>query len=218
MVGGSLGYLFGLGFYRIMVLLQQDLMVREKIEWYWSAIAFAIAITASVLSAVRPAYMAISTYTPSKIKRLKLPEKEAKERREKIFKVYQARELSMPVKVKTNEIEFFVGYVLNSLNELRTGYTERMENIEETPEIENVKGELVRSIKFDYYFQVAGGERGTKNTLIMTKHPQEDYYRVRLICEPASPGMPESVIERTVDLIFDMMIHWAKNKERIIGE
>ena len=218
MVGGSLGYLFGLGFYRIMVLLQQDLMVREKIEWYWSAIAFAIAIAASILSAVRPAYMAISTYTPSKIKRLKLPEKEAEERREKIFKVYQARELSMPVKVKTNEIEFFVGYILNSLNELRTGYTERMENIEETPEIENIKGELVRSIKFDYYFQIAGGERGTKNALIMTKHPQEDYYRVRLICEPASPGMPESVIERTVDLIFDMMIHWAKNKERIIGE
>ena len=218
MVGGSLGYLFGLGFYRIMVLLQQDLMVREKIEWYWSAIAFAIAIIASILSAVRPAYLAISTYTPSKIKRLKLPEREAKERREKIFKVYQARELSMPVKVKTNEIEFFVSYVLSSLNDLRIGYVERIENIEETPEIENIKKELVRSIKFDYYFQVAGGRRGTKNTLIMTKHPQEDYYRVKLICEPTSPGMPESVIERTVDLIFDMMMYWVKNKERIIGE
>jgi len=52
----------------------------------------------------------------------------------------------------------------------------------------------------------------------MIKHPREDYYRVKLICEPASPGMPESVIERTVDLIFDMMMYWVKNKGRIIGE
>ena len=31
MVGGSLGYLAGLGFYRVMVLFGQELMVREKL-------------------------------------------------------------------------------------------------------------------------------------------------------------------------------------------
>ena len=217
MVGGSLGYLFGLGFYRIMVLFGQELMVREKLEWWWSAVGFAIAIFASVLSAIRPAALAVSIYTPSKIKKLKLTEKEAEARREEVFKVYQAKELSMPVKVNLNEIEFFVGFLLGRLNELKTGYIERIENVEEMPEIENVKGELVKSIRFNYYFEVSGREKRTKNSLILTKSPQDDYYRVKLVSEPAVPGMPEDAIDRTVDFVLDIMMYWAKNKERIIG-
>jgi len=215
MVGGSLGYLFGLGFYRVMVLLDQDLMVKEKLEWWWSAVGFAIAMAASVLSTIRPAFLAVSTYTPSKIR--KISEEEAEERREKIFKVYQAKELSMPVKVNLNEIEFFVGFVLNRLDELKIGYLGRTENIEEIPEVENVKGELIRSIKFYYYFEVSGRERGTKNNLILTKSPQDDYYRVKLVSEPAVHGMPEDAIDRTIDFVFGMMMYWTKNKERIIG-
>jgi len=71
MVGGSLGYICGLGFYRVMVLFGQELMVREKLEWWWSAIGFAIALAASVLSSIRPAALAVSTYTPSKVKKVK---------------------------------------------------------------------------------------------------------------------------------------------------
>jgi len=217
MVGGSLGYLFGLGFYRVMIVFGQELMVREKLEWWWSVIGFAIALTASVLSAIRPAALAVSTYTPSKIKKLKLAEEEMEARREKIFKVYQARELSMPVKVKLNEVEFFVGFLINRLDELRAGHVEKVDNVEEMPEIENVKGELVRSIRFDYRFEVSGREKRTKNNLILLKSPKEDYYRVRLVSEPATPGMPEDSIDVTVDFVHDIMLYWAKNKERIIG-
>ena len=217
MVGGSLGYLFGLGFYRIMVLFGQELMIREKLEWWWSAIGFAIAILASVLSAIRPAALAVSTYTPSKIKKIKLTEKEAKARREEIFKVYQAKEVSMPVKVQLNEIEFFVGYLFNRLTELKTGYVESVENVEVTPEIENVKGELVRTIKFNYRFSVSGRERKTKNDLILIKDPKEDYYRAKLVSEPAVPGMPEDAIDRTIDFVHDIILEWVRNKERIIG-
>jgi len=103
------------------------------------------------------------------------------------------------------------------LDELKSGYTEKIENIEEMPEIENFKGELVRTIKFDYHFEISGRKRGTKNSLIITKAPKEEYYRAKLISEPAVPGMPEDAIDRTVDVIFDMMMYWAKNKERIIG-
>jgi len=217
MVGGSLGYLFGLGFYRIMVLFGQELMVREKLEWYWSAIGFAIAILASVLSAIRPAALAVSTYTPSKIKRIKLTEKKAEARRKEIFKVYQAKEVSMPVKVQLNEIEFFVGFLYNRLTELKTGYVESVENIEITPEIENVKGELIRSVKFNYRFSISGQTRKTKNSLILIKDPKEDYYRAKLVSEPAVPGMPEDAIDRTIDFVHSIVLEWAKNKERIIG-
>jgi len=217
MVGGSLGYVVGLGFYRIMNLLGQNLMVREKLEWWWSAIGFALALTASVLSSLRPAALAVSTYTPSKIRRIKRSEEEVKAREEEIFKVYQARELSMPVKVSLNEILFFISFCLDRLGDLRSGLIERIEKIEESPEIENVKGELIKRINFEYVISVSGQEQRTKNTLVLIKSPDEDYYRVRLISEPAVPGLPESVIERTVELVHKIVMDWTREKETIIS-
>jgi len=217
MVGGSLGYLFGLGFYRIMVVFGQELMVREKLEWWWSAIGFAIALAASVLSSIRPAALAVSTYTPSKVRRIKMPEKKARVRKEELFKAYQARQLSMPVKVPLSEKIFFLGFFLDRLDDLKTGFIERVENVEDVPEIEKVRGELVKEIKFEYRYEVSGRERKTKNSLVMTKSPQENYYRVRLVTEPAVPGMPEDTIERTIDFVNDICLYWVKNKKRLIG-
>lgn len=217
MVGGSLGYLAGLGFYRIMTVFGQDLMVREKLEWWWSALGFALAIVISVLSAVRPAAMAVSAYTPSKIKRVKRTEEEIKKRREEIFKVYQARELSMPIKVLAVEKEFFVSYFLDRLDELRSGYAERVEGVEDISEIEDARGNLIKTIKFAYYFGPPEHKRGTKNALTLIKSPGEEYYRVKLTSEPASPGMPESAMDRTVDFVHEILMRWVKDKKRIMG-
>jgi len=217
MVGGGLGYLFGLGFYRIMTLFGQGLMVREKLEWWWSAVGFAIALSASVLSAIRPAMLAVSMYTPSMVRKIRLSEEKMKARRVDIFKVYQAKELSMPLKFRVNEKPFFFGFFLGRLNELKTGAIERVETIEELPEIEKVGGELVNTIKFDYYFAVSGQNRGTKNELICIKSPKEDYYRIKLVSTPAILGMPEDAIDRTIDFVHDILMEWAKNKSRILG-
>jgi hypothetical protein len=217
MVGGSLGYLAGLGFSRIMVFFGQELMVREKLEWWWSAAGFALAMAASVISSIRPAALAVSTYTPSMVKKVKRTEKETKVRREEIFKVYQGRQLSMPVKVLPNEKEFFISFFLDRLNELKTGFVERIENVVQVPETEDAKGELVLAINFDYIFGASGSERGTKNSVVMTKSPEEDYYRVRLISEPRVMGLPESAIERTINFVHETCLMWAKDKDKYLG-
>ncbi|MDW8048873.1 MAG: FtsX-like permease family protein [Nitrososphaerota archaeon] len=217
MVGGGVGYLFGLGFYRIATFFGQTLMVREKLEWWWSAIGFAVAMIASVISAIRPAILAVRLYTPSMVRKFKLSEQEQRTRREEIFKVYQAKEVSMPVKILPSELPFFCGLVLNRLEEMKTGAMERVEEVKEIPEIENVKGELVKAINFNYYFTISGTRRGTNNELICIKSPGEDYYRVRLKSKPAAPGMPEDSIDRTIDFVHSLCIEWSKNKKRIIG-
>jgi len=215
MVGGSIGYVAGLGFFRTMLLFGHDLMVREKLEWWWSALGFALAILVSLISAARPAAMVVNTYTPSKVRRVKVTREEKVKRREEIFRAYQAREFSMPLKVALNEKDFFVDFFVDSLKELSAGYIERVENIEEMPEIENVKKEIVKVIKFDYY---AGTDlsRGTRNRLVMVKSPVENYYRVKLISEPLVAGAPETVVERTTDFIQGIILRWIKNKKRII--
>jgi ABC-type lipoprotein release transport system permease subunit len=218
MVGGSIGYLTGLGFYRALVFIGQNLienlMVREKLEWWWSALGFVFAIAVSVFSAARPAALAISTYTPSMVKRVRRPEEE---RKEKIFKVYQARNVSMPVKILSNEKDFFTGFLIDHLNQLRTGYKERIENVEDTPEVANSKGVLTKTIRFNYYFGPVGSKNGTKNGLVLTKTPAEEHYRVRLVTEPTSPGIPENMIDRTVDYVHWILMLWVKEKKRIMG-
>jgi ABC-type lipoprotein release transport system permease subunit len=217
MVGGSIGYLAGLGFYRLITLLGQELMVREKLEWWWSIVGFTIALLASVLSAIRPAALAISTYTPSKLRKVKVSKEKTRERKEEVFKVYQSREVSMPVKIKLNEKDFFLGFFLDRLNILKSGHKEKVENIEDIPEEESTKGELTKIIKFDYCFETIGQKRKTRNSLILTKSQKEDYYRVKLSSEPAIPGTPESAIERSVDIVNDIVLYWAKNKDRMIN-
>ena len=217
MVGGSLGYLFGLGFYRVMALFEQGFMVREKLDWWWSAIAFAIALSASVISAIRPAMLAVSMYTPSKVRRLKISEKEKETRKEDFFKSFQARETSMAAKVKMNEMPFFINFILNRLEDLMIGTFERTEDIEDLPEIESVNGEIMKSIRFRYLLTISGEKRGTKNELIGVKSPDEDYYRIKLICEPIRPGIPMVVINETINLVHDLVIEWVKNKKRILG-
>ena len=83
LVGGGLGYVLGLGFYRITTLFGAHIMVREKLEWWWSVVGLAIAIIASVLSAVRPAALAVKMYTPSAVGKLKRTPEERESGRKK---------------------------------------------------------------------------------------------------------------------------------------
>jgi len=217
MVGGSVGYMSGLSFYRLITFLGQDLVVREKLEWWWSALGFALAIIISLISAVRPASLAVRMYTPSKVEKLKISEKERTARREEIFRTYQARELSMPVKLLPSEKVFFVNYFISSLREMSTSLIERVENIEVLPEIEDSRGRLTTAIKFDYRVGPPEKRVRLKNTLTVVKSPDEEYYRVRLSSEPETPGIPESMMERVVDYVNDVIMYWVKNKDRIVG-
>jgi len=121
------------------------------------------------------------------------------------------------VKVLTAEKEFFISFFLDRLHELKGGFVERVENVVQVPETEDVKGELTLAINFDYSFGATGRERGTRNSLILSKSPNEDYYRVRLVSEPAVKGLPETVIERTIDLIHESCLNWAKDKAKYLG-
>jgi len=217
LVGGSFGYMLGLGFYRVMVWLEKEIMVREKLEWWWSAVGLAIALITSVISSLRPAVLAINAYTPSRIRRIRGPKKQMDERKKEIFKIYQAKELSMPVKVTQVEKEFFISFFLDQLKMWTTGTTIRIENIEEMPEIEGVKGELKKVINFDYTMGTETGRKTIRNNLIMIKSPNEEYYRVRLKYEPLLPGIPEIFVKRVIKFTSDICMEWVKSKHKIIG-
>jgi len=217
MVGGGVGYLFGLGFYRVMALFGTGIEVRAKLEWYWSAIGFSLAILASVLSAVRPALMAVKMYTPSMVRRVKVSEEEKEVRKKEIFTVSQARRLTMPVKVYENDALFFFSYVLSRLKDLEAGAYERVEDLKELPETKTPSGQVTKKIVFSYVY--ISGEQKTKmnNEIICSKDADEDSYRVQLVSTPAQPGTPEEWVYRNAETLRDICMDWMKNRKKIMG-
>jgi ABC-type lipoprotein release transport system permease subunit len=216
-IGGGLGYFFGLGAYRLMPLLgpSGQIGVREKLEWYWSVIGVGVALLAAVLSALRPALNAAMMGMPSRVKRVKLPEKERVKREKELFKVYLGREYSMPIKVHEREEAFFFSFFTDRLEEFAKHYYERVEDIA-TDERMMVDGTLVKKIGFTYTFIEEGTEYSTVNELVARKRPKTDFYSLYLTSKPKVPGIPERAVEITISTIRDILLDWDKRKNQIM--
>jgi ABC-type lipoprotein release transport system permease subunit len=216
LIGGGLGYVFGLGFQRLIVLFGQDLMVRSKIEWWWSFIGLALSIAVSVLSSSRAAAIAVRTYTPSMVKRVKVAQEEKEKRKEEMFKVFQAREVSMPVRLHPVEVDFFTSYIISRLSEMRSGLVERVEDLEEMAPEQLKGGGTQKGVAFKYLNVSRGRALGTNNKILCIQDPGKDYFRVSLLYEPTMPGVPESLVDRTVEIVKDICYSWVKEKDKIV--
>jgi len=217
MVGGGLGYLFGLGFYRGMTIIGQGIVVREKLEWWWSAVAFALAIVASVLSTLRPALLAVKMYTPSKVGRVKGTEKEIQARKDEILKFYQARSITMPVKVKVNDAVFFFSFLYGRLEELKSGLSERIKDLEELPETQTSKGYIIKKFPFTFAFLFGDQKTAIKNEVTCTKNPDEDYYRVQLVLNLENLEVREEQINRIAETVRDICMDWVKSGSKKVA-
>ncbi|MEM2921143.1 MAG: FtsX-like permease family protein [Candidatus Bathyarchaeia archaeon] len=216
LIGGGLGYVVGLGFQRLIVLFGQDLMVRSKIEWWWSFIGLALSIAVSVLSSSRAAAIAVRTYTPSMVKRVKVAQEEKEKRKEEMFKVFQAREVSLPVRLHPVEVDFFTSYVISRLSEMKSGIVEKVEDLEEMMPEKLKEGGTQKGVSFKYLSISRGKPMGTSNKILCIQDFGKDYFRVSLLYEPTMPGVPESLVERTIEIVKDVCYSWVKEKDKIV--
>ena len=176
LLAGGIGYMAGLVTFRAMSVFARtlNLIVREKLEWYWSIIAILISIGVAMIAAFKPALNAAMMYTPSKVVRVKVAEKEREKREEKILKTYAGKTYPLRLKVKEEEAIIFFSYLYTRLSDLQSGYRERVENLVEEEEEEYPDGRLIKRFKFNYVFVTEEGKRlVTENELRCTKHPKE---------------------------------------------
>ncbi|MEM2111525.1 MAG: FtsX-like permease family protein, partial [Candidatus Bathyarchaeia archaeon] len=217
MVGGGLGYLFGLGFYRVMAIFGSGVVVREKIEWWWSVLGLAFAVIASVLSTLRPALLAVKMYTPSKVRKIKATEEEKQTRKDEILKFYQARSITMPLKVNERDAIFFFNFLYDHLQALQSGLYERIKDLQEMPEMQTSKGRITKSYTFTYAAVSKGQKVEIKNEIRCSRDPNEDYYRVQLLSNLENLEVREEQIQRIAEIIRDICLDWAKSRSKIVG-
>jgi len=220
LLAGGIGYMAGLVTFRAMSVFARTLIliVREKLEWYWSIIAILISIGVAMIAAFKPALNAAMMYTPSKVVRVKVAEKEREKREEKILKTYAGKTYPLRLKVKEEEAIIFFSYLYTRLSDLQSGYRERVENLVEEEEEEYPDGRLIKRFKFNYVFVTEEGKRlVTENELRCTKHPKEKFYRVELESSPM-PGqdIPVQYLDRVASTVNDILDNWEREKKYLL--
>ncbi|MEM2739736.1 MAG: FtsX-like permease family protein [Candidatus Bathyarchaeia archaeon] len=220
-VGGGVGYLSGLGAYKLISLLgeQWQIGVREKLEWYWSIIGLAVALSVTFLSAVKSAFEAAAKVTPSMVRRVKLKPEERIEREKAMLRAYDEHSFIMPVKVRGNELVFFEGYILDTLKSMRSLFMESVSDIKvyrEEPKSED-QPILEESIEFRYRFTEETETYEVVCRLNLLYRRDSKDYSVILKCKPTHPGMPYYTLEYAARNARRMVLEWIRVRDRIVG-
>jgi len=215
LVGGGIGYVTGLGFQRLIVLLGQDLMVKSKIEWWWSFIGLTLSIVVSILSSWRAVAIAVRMHTPSMVRKIKTSREEKKAREEKIFRIFQGREISMPVRLQPVVVDFVISYAITYLSQMRFGCADRIEDLREMKPQTFEDGKVQKGVCFKYLNMIKGQLMGTENKIICIQDSGGDF-RVSLVYEPTIPGIPEAIVNRVKGIVKDMCYSWIKEKDKIV--
>ena len=193
-IGGSLGYLSGLGFYRVMVAFNINLGVREKVSALWSFCTLGICLTAALVG-VAVALKWSLVVTPSVIRRWTM--------KGRGFQLVKPWFIGIPVDLSEGSVESFLEYV--------EGVLRRSEN----PDWRVVRVKLGeertdREIRRTVGFTVFSPPDLSKNLLVAKRRVGEEKYGVELISEASG-----DMAYRTAEMIRSIVLGWSTEKSRI---
>ena len=105
-IGGGIGYLFGLGFYKMMAVLNLSFEVGQKVSASWSLSAVGISMITVVFGAIF-ALKNSTVITPSLIRRWRIDYKPDSFQEPFVIQI--------PVKLEEEELDAFVDFFMNAL-------------------------------------------------------------------------------------------------------
>jgi len=217
LLSGGFGYVTGLATFRILgkVAYAQNLLIREKLEWYWSFVAILVAIFVAILGAFRPAMEAAFMYAPTEKRKIRVEQKEAIKREDKYLITTAKKTFGIPGSVSESEAEIFYAFLDNKLEEYSIGEIERIENIKDFEEEVRPDGTKIKRITFKYITKTSESEIATiECELRIIKDAGSDKYRVELIAEPMGKTSIR-YMDYVADLIRDIMRSWERERERL---
>lgn len=168
-IGGGIGYLFGLGFYKLMAILNLSFEVGQKVSAAWSLSAVGISMVTVVFGAIF-ALKNSTVITPSLIRRWRIDHQP--ERFQEPF------EIQVPVKLKEEELDEFVDFFMNALRRHtdEPEFQTAMIRLEEPNPDEGV----VRHIAFIYKAaSTMVGSLYSRNDIFIESMPGEDVLGIK---------------------------------------
>lgn len=199
-IGGGIGYLLGLGWYRAMSLLSLALQVRQKISALWVVAAIAVSMAAVLVGSLF-ALRGSVVITPSLRRKWGIEQG--------LRTSMEPLELALPVRVAEAEVEEFVKYVLMRLKSHMEDPDFVTSQIREG--VEKSGEAIIRRIEFIYrsvYTTVCGSY--IKNKLILRRERTGEVYTVKLLSDGDIEG-----IRRAGSFIRKIIMEWSIERGRI---
>jgi len=219
LLSGGFGYVAGLATFRLLSAFaaHQNLMVREKLEWYWSYLAIALAVTISILGAIKPSMDAAYLFAPTEVRRLKIAERrERVKRAEYVSRTAAAKTFAIPGEVMADEGEVAFSYIYSRLADLSYGELESVESLADHPMEERPDGTRIKRFTFRYVSTTELGEKAAIDCeLRFVLSPGADRYRVELNTKPVGQA-PISHMDYAAELVKRILGDWMAERERLL--
>ncbi|MHA1710950.1 MAG: ABC transporter permease, partial [Candidatus Freyarchaeota archaeon] len=196
-VGAGIGYILGLGSYRMMTLFV-EMSVRQKVSAVWCLAALGVAVMAVLagsIFAIRTSVVA----TPSLLRRWRIEERP---------RPSGEWVLPLPIRILQDEVEPFMDYAEKALRSYQGEFEERIERIKRMRK-ETPKG-IVRGIRFVYRSGVGMNAILTVNEFRLVKRHEERSYSAEL----ASWGPGDKDVYKTANLIRKLILRYTAMKRR----
>lgn len=219
LLSGGFGYIAGLTTFRLLSTFAayQNLMVREKLEWYWSYLAIALAVVVSIVGAIKPSMDAAYMFAPTEVRRLRISERRERAKRvEYVTRTTAAKTFSIPGEILADEGEVAFSYVYSKLADLSYGELEAVEGLVDHPMEERFDGTRIKRFTFRYLSTTEIGVKATiECELRFILSPKAESYRVELETKPVGQA-PISHMDYAADLIKRIVNDWMNERERLL--
>jgi len=192
LIAGGIGYLGGLGVYRIMAYVGLALQVRQKVSAVWSLAAVGISMAAVFMGAFA-AIRGSVVITPSLMRRWRMEEPGG------LFEPY---ELKIPLRLLPEEVEAFMEYFINALRTLEDHPIRCTSSIKRLPDLDNVE-------RIDFIYKAPSSTVAnfyTKNSLLIRRISEEEVDVVLM-----SSSDPEGVYV-SGSLVRMIMMRWSTTR------
>ena len=203
--GGGVGYLFGLGGYRLLSVFSVAVEVRQKVSAVWSAASLGISL-AAVLVGTSVALRYSVGITPSLMRKWTMGQN--------IREGSGPIEFSLPFRLRENDVDVLFAhvkervhsYVLSSYASLNPSLVEKMTKVDEKEVAEG----HVKSIFFSFAFGQHDAIGAFPFGLLAEKKPDEENYALRMVCRGGNADM----VNQCGTYMRMLIVDWSARKNK----
>lgn len=201
-IGGGIGYLLGLGNYKLMSMFSLIIEVRPKVSAVWSLATILVSL-AAVLVGAGMALRFSAVITPSLLRRWTLEEKTPPSGEDWEFQI--------PIQVREEELDSMFNFVFNRIKDYLQGrglgqYAERIKWFEENTNEIHIKG--FRSSYVPIPDLIIGS---SPFVFVASKAKGEASYSLKMIFKQLY-GRDDSVY-KTTSFLRMALIEWSSSKK-----
>jgi hypothetical protein len=207
-LGSGIGYLSGLGFYKVMSMFLLNPEVRQKVSAFWSIAAIGLAMAVSILGAHIPSKRAAIFSTPIHLARWRMEES---------YSEAEGWRIVLPLKIQIEKVDQFMRFMFEQLQRLdkTSDHVERLKMLED-----DSSDNLNRRLDFTFMLRGKGTVRAgygadsffMLHTSLVVSGTRKGPLKAELICKQSRDS--KDIVYQVADVLRKTALDWSAIREQ----